>query len=242
VGCLVNKIPLNHQALLELDTNYGNDATNYVRIAKGMTDFAEAANEEVKKDKYLDLEGGSEATVTGSDHILTVTGHRVNGDAAQDFVFGKMFEYGDCRLTHVRITDPNGYVKTCVATIANIVPPSGAAGDKMAYGYELHMNGKPVPTPVTTAPALTATIADGSVSGTTKATITVGDGNTLGYLLTAGKPDSPNAHAYVSVLAYTSAEDIPAVIGQSLSLLELDANGRVVLFLTQVLTSGEIEA
>jgi len=53
-------------------------------------------------------------------------------------------------------------------------------------------------------------------------------------------PTTPNALAYVSVLAYTSGDDIPAVIGQSLNMFELDGNGRVVKFKTEVLEAADI--
>ena len=79
-----------------------------------------------------------------------------------------------------------------------------------------------------------------STTWQTTTTSTPEAGNTLGYVLTAVVPTTPNASAYVDVIAYTSADDIPAEAGQSLNMLELDANGRVVLFKTEVLESADI--
>jgi hypothetical protein len=80
------------------------------------------------------------------------------------------------------------------------------------------------------------------VTGSTSftATPTPASSNTLGYVLTARVPTTPNALSFVSVLAYTSGGNIPAAVGQSLNMFELDADGRVVKFATEVLASGDI--
>lgn len=91
----------------------------------------------------------------------------------------------------------------------------------------------------TVAPALSATIAQGSASGTTKATITADSGNTLGYTLTA-TADPGYYNTIPTVTAYTSGADIAATAGQYLNLFELNAAGRIVKFVSHLLVSGDI--
>ena len=96
------------------------------------------------------------------------------------------------------------------------------------------------------APALTATIAGGSASGTTSFTATAGTGNTLAYVLGASSPGvmyqdliadgSPTG----AVTGYISGADITATAGQVLTMLELDSNSRVVKILEDTLESGDI--
>lgn len=90
------------------------------------------------------------------------------------------------------------------------------------------------------APALTATVAAGTAAGT-KFTATAGTGNTLGYSLTVAA-ETPNYNDIVDVTAYVSGTDIPATAGQFLNMYELDANDRVVKFLSQELAAGDIHA
>jgi len=95
------------------------------------------------------------------------------------------------------------------------------------------------------APAMTATVAGGSASGTTKFTATVvTTGNTLGYILGAATPGAKfndlitGFTGYVS--GYTSAADIAVTAGQVLTMVELDANLRIVLLKEVTLASGDI--
>jgi len=97
-------------------------------------------------------------------------------------------------------------------------------------------------TPIS-APALSATIAQGSASGTTKATITAGTGNTLGYSKSASELTTVKYNDVPTGLtAYTSAADISITAGQYLNLYELDAQGHVVKFLSHLSASGEIKS
>jgi len=232
-------IPLNFESLLEIDTNYGGTPA-WAAIKKGVKNVVPALNETLDQTQYYDGNGFAETTVTGAQFILSVTADRIKGDAAQDYILGKEFELGCSRATQARFTSFDGVVKSGVVTIANITPPGGDAVAKGEFSFELHFKAKPVKTPATSAPALTATVAAGSVTGSTSFTATAGVGNTLGYVLTAGVPTTPNALSFVSVLAYTSGGNIPAAEGQSLNMFELDANGRVVKFATEVLAALDI--
>jgi len=232
-------IPLNFESLLEIDTNYGGVAS-YAALSRGVKNIAPALNESVDQASYYDGNGFSESEVIGAQYILSVTLDRVAGNTAQEYVLAKQFDLGCSRKTQVRFTNFQGDVKSGVCTIANITPPGGDAAAKGEWSFELHFKARPVLALANSAAALTATISAGTVVGATAFAVTPTGDNTLGYVLTAGVPTTPNALAYVSVLAYTSGDDIPAVIGQSLNMFELDGNGRVVGFKTEVLEAADI--
>lgn len=94
------------------------------------------------------------------------------------------------------------------------------------------------------APALTATVAAGSATGSTKFTATPGAGNVLKYSKTAAAltvtplfNDVPTG-----LTAYTSGADIAsATAGQHLNMFELDATGHVVAFTDHAIVSGDIK-
>lgn len=95
----------------------------------------------------------------------------------------------------------------------------------------------------TAAPALTATVAQGSASGTTKFTATAGTGNSLGYTLTATA--DPGYYNTIPTITepYTSGADITATAGQYLNMYVIDTTTkRVEKFLSYKLVSGDIKA
>ena len=232
-------IPLNFESLLEIDVNYGGTAS-WAALRAGVKNIAPALNEVVDQAQYYDGEGFAESEVTGAQYVLAVTCDRKYGDSAQDFILGLQFELGCKRKSQARFTNAYGDIKQGICTIANITPPGGDAASKQEWSFELHFKAKPTVTAATSAPALTATVAAGSVSGSTKFTATPSGTNTLGYLLTAAEPTAPNASAFVSVIAYTSGNDIAASVGQALNMFELDANGRVVKYKVEVLEASDI--
>ena len=233
------EIPLNYESLLEIDANYGG-TPSWVPLAAGVKSIGHALNESVDQTAYYDGDGFAESEVIGAQYVLSVTLDRRYGDTAQDYILGLQLSLGCSRKTQARWTNFQGDVKSGLVTIANITPPGGDAQAKGEWSFELHFKAKPALALATSAPALTAVVAAGSVVGSTKFTATAGAGNTLAYILTNGVPTAPNAGAYVQAVAYTSGANIAATVGKSLNMFELDANGRVVLFATEVLAALDI--
>jgi len=100
-----------------------------------------------------------------------------------------------------------------------------------------------MPSSVVTAPAISATFAIGSTSGTTSATISgsVGAGNSFAYKVTASTVATPNVSDSVSgTTAYISGADIEVTALQYVSLYELSSTGTVVKFLCHQVTGSEI--
>ena len=234
--------PLGYQTLFELDINPAGTA-NYVRLGAGLESGAPSLGEDVVRKAYLDGNGGKSSRSTGFQLGYKFTGERRPGDAAQDYVFSKLLEMGDGRLTNFRVTNASGAIYSGGCSIVDITPPGGDAGSVQAITFGIDFNGKPALTAAAAPTALTVTIAASAVtSGCTKATATPAGGNTLAYKLLPAAPTVYGRMYAEGVTAYTSAADIAAVAGQYLTVYELDAYMHVVKATTQVLASGDIKA
>lgn len=97
----------------------------------------------------------------------------------------------------------------------------------------------------TPAPALTVAFGAGSVTGSTKATITgeAGSGNHFAYAVAGAAQDTPNVGDTVSgVTTYVSGNNITGVTaGKSVAVYELTSANEVVKFTAHILIEGEIK-
>ncbi len=132
---------------LEINTAPGSESEKFERLAAGITGLDPDTNDELAQDQYFDGEGFGETDVTSAQLILTFSGHRKYGDAAQDYIYGQLLEVGPGRRTELQWTLPNGDKFEGPVTIANITGPGGEAGEKGEIGFEMHFNGKPEFTP-----------------------------------------------------------------------------------------------
>lgn len=233
---------LNFQRLYEIDITPESTAT-YKRLAAGLTSADPSLNEETDQTTYLDGNGFGSTDVIKKQFTIAFSGHRVKGDAAQDFIMAKLLSLGDDLKTNFRRTDKFGNIISGACTIVGIDDGGGDAGAKVEIAFEVHLNGFPTLTPASVATALSAVVAVGSAVGTTKFTATAGSGNKLGYKLKAATQGTVNGSSFVDgYINYTSAADIPATAGQYLCMYEIDANERVVKYLEEVLASDDIKA
>jgi len=233
---------LNFQDLYEIDITPLTTAT-YVRLAVGISTGEADNNEDLAQDKYLDGDGFGSTDVIGAQHIVSFSGHRVVGNVAQDYIAAMKLELGDARKTHLRYTDAAGNQISGAVTLANIKDGGGDAGAKKDFTFEAHFNGKPTYTAHTAATALAPTVAAGSAAGTTKFTVSAGEGNTLSYKLGAVSLGTVYGGQYVAGdIAYTSGSDIVAAVGQYLQMFEINAYGRVVKYAETLLDSGDFPA
>lgn len=127
-------------------TSGDEEEEEYSPLADGIDNIAEALNEVVQQYFFLKDKGFATNHVTGMAPAYTLTGRRVVGDAAQDFIFSKKFNLDTERQTKLKITDAtSGTPKTieCACTICNIQEFSGASTDDSAISFELRVDGKP---------------------------------------------------------------------------------------------------
>ena len=120
----------------------------YAKLCKGIESMEFNENEQNQQYFFMCGEGFANNEVTGAAPELVVSGRRIAGDAAQDFIAGLQFQVGSERKTSVKII-AEGQQIICDATIGGISTFGGATLDVNAFGCTIRFNGKPTVTPVT---------------------------------------------------------------------------------------------
>lgn len=119
----------------------------YAELADGIDNIAEALNEVVQQYFFLSDNGFARNHVTGMAPAFTLTGRRVVGDAAQDFIFGTKYSLDTARQSSFQLsyTDAESATVeiTCDCTICNIQEWSGATTDDSAISFEVRFDGVP---------------------------------------------------------------------------------------------------
>ena len=133
-----------------IGTSKSEDTWSYAKLEAGLDNVSEALNEVVQQYFFLNDKGFARNHVTGMAPTFTFTGRRVQGDAAQDYIFGKKYKLDADRASsfQLKVTDNSGvspkvttYTVDC--TICNIQEFSGASTDDSAISFELRFNGAP---------------------------------------------------------------------------------------------------
>lgn len=134
-----------------IGTSKSEDTWSYAKLEAGLDNVSEALNEVVQQYFFLNDKGFARNHVTGMAPAFTMTGRRVQGDAAQDYIFSKKYKLDSERSSsfQLKVTDNSGvspkvttYTVDC--TICNIQEFSGASTDDSAISFELRFNGAPV--------------------------------------------------------------------------------------------------
>jgi hypothetical protein len=132
---------------IEIGTSESGGTWSYSKLCKGIESMEFNENEQNQQYFFLCGEGFANNEVTGAAPELVVSGRRIAGDAAQDFVAGLQFKLGSERKSSVKIT-AEGKIITCDCTIGAITSFGGKTTDVNAFGCTIRFNGKPT---VTTA-------------------------------------------------------------------------------------------
>ena len=75
----------------------------YAELAEGIDNIAEALNETVQQYFFLSDDGFARNHVTGMAPAFTLTGKRVMGDTAQDFIFGTKYSLDTARQSSLSL-------------------------------------------------------------------------------------------------------------------------------------------
>ena len=133
-----------------IGTSKSEETWTYAKLEAGLDNVSEALNEVVQQYFFLNDKGFARNHVTGMAPAFTMTGRRVQGDAAQDYIFSKKYKLDTERSSsfQLKATDNSGaspkvttYTVDC--TICNIQEFSGASTDDSAISFELRFNGAP---------------------------------------------------------------------------------------------------
>lgn len=132
---------------IEIGTSESSDTWSYAKLCKGIENVTFASNEQNQQFFFLCGEGFAHNEVTGGAPELQISGRRIKGDAAQDYIVGKQFALGTDRNSSIKIT-AEGQVITCDCSIGDVVSFGGATLDVNTFSCTIRFNGEPT---VTTA-------------------------------------------------------------------------------------------
>lgn len=149
-----NQLLLNYEYKLQIVVPVSEGLAEPQTIARGFDNISEALNEVLYQSNFLSDSGWGSSYVTGGQLTFTLTGVRVKGDPAQDYIFSDKvyFGFGSARDVQLLVTIPDNdpedpsskpIMLTCNATLAKITRSGGAANQPSAISVEIHINGKP---------------------------------------------------------------------------------------------------
>lgn len=133
---------------LYIGTEYSSSSWTYAKLCKGIESMEFNANEQDQSYQFLCGEGFAHHETTGAAPQISVSGRRIAGDAAQDYIVGKQFALGTDRNTSVKII-AEGKQIVCDATIGEVTSFGGQSLDVNAFGCTIYFNGKPTVTSAT---------------------------------------------------------------------------------------------
>jgi hypothetical protein len=138
---------------IQIDTAPTETTPTWAAVCAGIKNLSEALNENVEQMFFLCGKGFADNEVTGMAPAITLTGTRVNGDTAQDYIFAFAQKYGlyTARHSHLLLTrtdnsttTPTTTIVSANITICNIQEISGDANKPSDISFELRINGVPV--------------------------------------------------------------------------------------------------
>ena len=148
------KKPLVSNRVLVIDDKKGTSGTeNYVRVGKGFTNFTKASNPTIDQKFYIDEAGKGTSNKTGMQTIYSLTGDRVVGDPANDYIVSCYEKLGDDVITtaiqydeYAPVADQAGCFEAqkfeCMVNCTN--DGSGDGGAVLAVEAEIHQNGQEI--------------------------------------------------------------------------------------------------
>ena len=89
---------------IEIGTTESSGTWTYSKLCKGIESMEFNENEQNQQYFFLCGEGFAHNEVTGAAPELVISGRRIVGDTAQDYIAGKQFALGTERNTSVKIT------------------------------------------------------------------------------------------------------------------------------------------
>ena len=136
---------------MSIGTSVSSNTWTYAPLCAGIESISPSVNEQNQQAFYMCGNGGANNEVTGIAPQYDVSGHRVHGDAAQDYICGLRYKLGQDRKSSlkVEIYDHTTLIETIVAdcTVTDIVDFGGNATDLVPFSCTLRVNGIPEVTP-----------------------------------------------------------------------------------------------
>lgn len=118
------------------------------KLCAGIEGMTFSENEQNQQYFFICGEGFAHNETTGAAPELAITGRRIVGDAAQDYIAGMQFKLGTDRNSKVKVIT-GGKQIVCGCSIGGISSFGGNTLDVNAFGCTIRFNGKPVVTDAT---------------------------------------------------------------------------------------------
>ena len=129
---------------IEIDTTGSN---GFAKLCEGIEGMTFNSNEQNQQYFFLCGEGFAHNEVTGGAPEIQITGRRIKGNYAQDYIASKQFALGTDRNSTIKIT-AEGQIITCECSIGDVVSFGGNTLDVNTFSCTIRFNGEPT---VTTA-------------------------------------------------------------------------------------------
>ena len=120
----------------------------YSKLCKGIEGMTFNSNEQNQQYFFLCGNGFAHNEVTGGAPELQITGRRIAGDAAQDYIVSKQFALGEDRNSSVKIIS-GGKQIICDCSIGDVVSFGGQTLDVNTFSCTIRFNGTPTVTDAT---------------------------------------------------------------------------------------------
>ena len=124
----------------------------YSALCKGIKSITPRVNEQNQQAFYMCGNGGANNEVTGIAPEYDVSGDRIYGDAAQDYICGLRYKLGHDRQSSVKVElydESDTLLETITAdcTITDIVDFGGDTTALVPFSCKIRINGIPTVTP-----------------------------------------------------------------------------------------------
>lgn len=133
-----------------IGTAYATNAWTYSALCAGIKSLSLSVNEQNQQAFYMCGLGGANNEVTGIAPEIDVSGDRIYGDTAQDYIAGLKYSLGQDRQSSVKVELYDGATlkETIVAdcTITDIVDFGGNVTDLIPFACKIRINGIPTVT------------------------------------------------------------------------------------------------
>lgn len=137
---------------LFIGTDYSGTPPTYTysALCAGIKSCSLGTNEQVQQAFYMCGLGGAYNAVTGIAPEITITGDRIHGDAAQDYICAMRYALGGKRETSIKIElyDKNVLKETIIAdcTVIDIQDFGGDTTALVPFACKIRINGIPTVT------------------------------------------------------------------------------------------------
>ena len=130
-----------------IGTAFSTNTWTYAKLCSGIESMEFSPNEQNQQYFFICGEGFAHNEVTGAAPQITISGRRIVGDTAQDYIAGKQFALGTDRNTSVKIIAEGNQI-VCDATIGEVTSFGGQTLDINNFGCTIYLNGEPTVTAV----------------------------------------------------------------------------------------------